>query len=208
MVQNIPNKQKKEWVEFYEFSKNQPPSKLLVKALGYVAHKDKAIDIGGGALKDARYLLDKGFDVTVLDKSDLMAKEAEAIQSKKLHYFISAFADFDFSKNEYNVASAMYSLPFNPPESFDTVFSRIEHALVRGGIFCGQLFGMRDEWSANHKMTFHTREQVERLLSDMEVISLEEIERDNILSNGIPKHWHVFDIIAKKESTRGSLLAT
>jgi len=189
---------KKDWQEFYEITKNKPPTKLLIKALEHVTKKSKAIDIGGGALKDTRYLLEQGFDVTVVDKADLMAKEAEAIKSSKLHYFVSAFADFNFPKNEYNLASAMYALPFNPPESFDVVFEKIKSSLVRDGIFCGQCFGVRDEWSANQKMTFHTKEQVEKLLSDMKVILLDEEEKDDKTANGTPKHWHVFHFIAKK----------
>ncbi len=190
--------QKKDWEEYYEITKNKPPSKLLIKALGYVAETDKAIDIGGGALKDTRYLLEQGFDVTVVDKADLMVKEAEAIKSEKLHYFVSSFADFYFPKNEYDIASAMYALPFNPPESFENVFMKIKQSLVKGGIFCGQCFGVRDEWSTNQKMTFHTKEQVEKLLSDMEVILLDEEEKDDKTANGTPKHWHIFHFIAKK----------
>lgn len=189
---------KKDWQEYYEITKNKPPTKLLIKALDYVANKGRAIDIGGGALKDTRFLLEQGFDVTVVDKSDLMAKEAEAVKSDKLHYFISSFADFNFPKSEYDIASAMYSLPFNPPESFETVFKNIKDSLVKGGVFCGQCFGVKDEWSANQKMTFHTKEQVENLLSDMEVILLDEEEKDDKTANGTPKHWHVFHFIAKK----------
>ncbi len=189
---------KKDWEEYYEITKNKPPTKLLIEALGHVANKSRAIDIGGGALKDTRYLLEQGFDVTVVDKADLMAKEAEAIKSNKLHYFVSAFSDFDFQKNEYDVASAMYALPFNPPESFDVVFEKIKSSLVKGGVFCGQFFGVRDEWSTNKKMTFHTKEKVEKLLSDMEVILLNEEEKDDKTANGTPKHWHIFHFIAKK----------
>lgn len=196
--QNVTTKQKRDWQEYYEITKNKPPTKLLIKALENVAAKNKAIDIGGGALKDTRYLLEQGFDVTVVDKADLMAKEAEAIKSDKLHYFVSSFADFDFPKSEYDIASAMYSLPFNPPDSFDAVFTRIKESLVNGGIFCGQCFGVRDEWSTNQKMTFHTKEQVEKLLSDMEVILLDEEEKDDRTANGTPKHWHIFHFIAKK----------
>ena len=190
--------QKKDWQEYYEITKGRPPSRLLIEALGYVINKGKAIDIGGGALKDTRYLLEQGFDVTVVDKADLMAKEAEAIKSNKLHCFVSSFADFDFPKNEYDIASAMYSLPFNPPENFDTVFTKIKKSLVKGGIFCGQCFGVSDGWSANPKMTFHTKEQVEKLLSDTEVILLDEEEKDDKTASGTPKHWHVFHFIAKK----------
>jgi len=153
--------QKPDWTEFYRITKNRPPSELLVKALSYVATKRKAIDIGGGALKDTRYLLDQGFDVAVVDKEDLMTKEAEAIKSDKLHYVVSTFADFEFPKNEYDIVSAMYSLPFNPPHSFDFVFHKIKSSLVKNGVFCGQFFGIRDEWSTNREMTFHTREGVE-----------------------------------------------
>ena len=189
---------KKDWYEYYDITRNKPPSKLLIKALAYVEKKGEAIDIGGGALKDTRYLLGQGFDVTVIDKADLMEKEVETIKSDKLHYVISSFADFDFPKNTYDIASAMYALPFNPPEDFDAVFTRIKNSLVKDGIFCCQCFGIRDGWSGNQKMTFHTKEQVEKLLSDMEVILLDEEEKDDKTANGTPKHWHVFHFIAKK----------
>ena len=192
----MPNKT--DWSEFYKITKNQPPSNLLVKALEYVVRKGKAIDIGGGALKDARYLLEQGFDVTVVDKEELMAKAAEVIHSKTLHAVVSSFVDFDFPKNTYDLASAMFSLPFNPSESFDQVFEHIKKSLVAGGIFCGQFFGVRDEWSTNPDMTFHTKEQVEKLLSDMKIIELNEKEWDGKTATGTPKHWHVFHVIARK----------
>ena len=47
-------------------------------------------------------------------------------------------------------------------------------------------------------MTFHTKEQMEKLFSDMEVILLDEEEKDDKTANGTPKHWHVFHFIAKK----------
>src|SRR3989304_4074010 len=187
-----------DWAEFYDLTKNKPPSELLVQALAHVKNKGKAIDIGGGALKDTRYLLEQGFDVTVIDKSDLMAKEAQGIKSEKLHYFVSAYADFDFPKNNYNLASAVYSLPFNPPDSFDVVFVKIKQSLVRGGIFCGQCFGIHDGWSTNPNLTFHSKEQVKKLLSDLEVLLLDEKEEDDKTANGTPKHWHVFHFIAGK----------
>jgi uncharacterized UPF0146 family protein len=134
-------KQKKDWVEYYKITKNKPPSELLIEALKYVKNKGKVIDIGGGALKDTRYFLDKGFDVTAIDSSDLMAKEAEIIKSDRLHYFISTFADFSFPKNEYHLASAMYSLPFNPPDSFETIFIKIKQSLVKDGILGQMEFG-------------------------------------------------------------------
>jgi cyclopropane fatty-acyl-phospholipid synthase-like methyltransferase len=189
---------KNDWSEYFQITKNNPPSKLLVKALKYVVNKGKAIDVGAGALKDTRFLVENGFDVIAVDKSDLMAKEAKEIKSENLHYFVSSFADFEFPKNEYDIASAMYALPFNSPESFDLVFTKIKSSLVKGGIFCGQFFGVHDAWSDDKMMTFHNKEQVEKLLSGMEVILFDEEEKDDKTANGTPKHWHLFYVIAKK----------
>lgn len=187
------------WKDHYKITRDKPPTKLLIKALDYVENRAKAIDLGGGALRDTRFLIDQGFDVLVVDKECLMAVEAEKIKTEKLNYIVSDFANFNFPANEYDIASTMYALPFNPPESFDSVLNKIKHSLVRGGIFCGQFFGDRDEWHTNIKMTFHTKEQVKNLLSDMEVILIDEEERDNITTNGTPKHWHVFHFIARKK---------
>jgi len=190
--------QQPDWSEFYSITQHAPPSNLLLKALGYVQHKGRAIDIGGGALKDTRHLLEQGFEVTVIDKEELMAQAAQAIHSAKLHFVVTSFADFDFPKDAFDLASAMFALPFNPPDTFEAVIRKIKTSLVPGGIFCGQLFGVHDEWSSNPDMTFHAKEQAEKLFSDLEIIELAEEERDGELANGTPKHWHIFNFIVRQ----------
>lgn len=190
--------EKPDWEAFYRNTKEAPPSPLLMKALAHAEHKEKAIDIGAGALKDTKHLLSQGFDVTALDNEESLAVMAEAVASEKLHPVVSSFAEFDFPEGEYDVASAMYSLPFNPPETFDAVFGKVKASLAPGGILCGQLFGTRDQWSSDPKMTFHTKTQAEELLADMEIVSLEEREWDGRTADGKPKHWHVIDFIARK----------
>ncbi|HEV7702311.1 MAG TPA: class I SAM-dependent methyltransferase [Candidatus Paceibacterota bacterium] len=189
----------KDWSQYYTATKSKPPRPLLVKALEYVVHKDKAIDIGGGALNDTRYLLEQDFDVTAIDKSPLMEQESKNIQSDKLHTFTTGFEEFDFPENEYDIATAMYALPFTDSTHFDAVFAKIKSSLKTGGIFCGQFFGERDEWSVNPKMIFHTKQQVENLLKDLEIISFKEEEKDDTTAKGDMKHWHVFHVIARKK---------
>ena len=194
----VVKKSQKDWAEYYKITKNKPPSKLLIKALKYVKNKKRAIDIGGGALKDTRYLLSKGFDVTVIDSSELMAKEAKKIKSGKLRYVIEHFDKFNFPENTFDIALTMYSLPFNAPDTFDNVFENIKKSIVEDGIFCGQLFGVRDEWSNKPNMTFHTKRQIAKLFLGMEIIYFKEEEIDGKTANGAPKHWHVFHFIAKR----------
>ena len=186
------------WKTYYEQTEHAPPSPLLVSALPYVEHRGKAIDIGGGALKDTRYLLAQGFDVTVLDKEESLAEMADAIGNHRLHAVVTSFDEYAFPQQAFDLASAMFSLPFNPPHTFEQVFSSIKDSLVQGGIFCGQFFGDRDEWASNTDMTFHAKEEIERLLSDLQVIELDEREYRANLASGLPKHWHLFQVIARK----------
>lgn len=189
----------KDWSSYYDQTRDGPPRPLLIKALEYVSHKKRAIDIGGGALRDTRYLLHEGFDVTVIDKSPWLTEEAAAIHSERLHAYVTTFEDFDFGEKQYDLAAAMFSLPFNRPETFNNVFSSIKQSLVPGGVFCGQFFGINDTWANKETMTFHTKQQVEELFEDMDVIQLNEKEENGRTAAGISKHWHVFHVIAKKK---------
>ncbi len=169
-----------------------------MEAVKYVVDKGKAIDIGGGSLRDTRYLLDQGFDVTVMDNSPLLNEEVARIQNVKLHQFVASFEDFPFPKNEYDLASAMFALTFCDPLHFDTVFKKIEDSLRSGGIFCGQLFGDRDMWSNNPNMTYPNKGHLMKLLSNFEVINFCEKETDDKDSSDEVRSGHVFQFIARK----------
>jgi hypothetical protein len=49
-------------------------------------------------------------------------------------------------------------------------------------------------------MTFRARHQVGALLDGLDILRLQETERDGPASSG-PKHWHTFDIIARKPAS-------
>ena len=76
------------------------------------------------------------------------------------------------------------------------MWARIRQALAPGGVFAGQLFGIRDSWADDPDLTFHARRQVEVLLDGLKILRLEEAERDGRAFSG-PKHWHTFDILAR-----------
>jgi len=97
-----------------------------------------------------------------------------------------------------DLVNASWSLPFCPPAMFGAVWEQIVDALRPGGRFCGQLFGEQDEWATEDDMTFHTREEAERLFVVFELDRFDELEEDGKTALGTPKHWHVFNIVAKK----------
>ena len=48
-------------------------------------------------------------------------------------------------------------------------------------------------------MTFLTKEDIRRLFDEFEIIRFKEIEKDGKTGMGEIKHWHIYDIIAKKK---------
>lgn len=48
-------------------------------------------------------------------------------------------------------------------------------------------------------MIFLTKKQVMELFEDFEIIRFKEIEKDALTGLEKMKHWHIFDVIAKKK---------
>lgn len=184
-----------DWSEWYEITREQPPHGLLIEAISYVKNIDKAIDIGGGALRDTKYLLEKGFDVTVIDQSPLLEKEAQEIKSNRLHTFITSFEDYKFPNSEYDLASAMHSLSYCEPDKFGVVFANIKNSLKTGGIFCGHMYDSYDDWSKKIHRAYQSSDEAKNYLKDMDILLFEEEET----RDGHTKHWRIFDFIARKK---------
>lgn len=188
-----------DWSEYFGFTRLKPPYSLLVEAVKYVKEKNKAIDIGGGALRDTRYLLAQGFDVTVIDSSPLLIQEADRIKNIKLHPIVIPFERFDYPKNKYDIAISMFALNFCNPLHFDEVLKKIEDSIKTGGIFCALIFGNRDKWSSYTDKTYPSKDHMIKLLKDFEIISFNEKnsgEKDK--NNEFMDSGHVLQIIAKK----------
>lgn len=116
----------------------------------------------------------------------------------------ASFAQVDLPRA--HLIHAGFSLPFCSPPEFPALWMRIRRALAPGGVFAGQLFGTRDSWAGDPKMTFHTRQDVQAVLADLQILRLSETERDGQAFSG-PKHWHTFDILARNLASRPTGIA-
>lgn len=187
-----------DWKTYFETTEHHPVSPLLSRAVDFCL-PGTALDMGPGALKDTKFLLSRGFQVTAVDKTPEILQYAEKIENEHLYPIISSFEDFDFPKDTYQLVNAQYSLPFITPDKFAQVFQKIKDALSPGGIFCGQFFGERDEWNIlGGTMTFLKKEQVLELIHEFEPIEFKEIEKRRKTAAGNLKDWHVFDMILRK----------
>lgn len=188
------------WDKYAENSKGKPPRELLRRALDFVGARGTALDLGAGALNDTRFLLDEGFaSVIALDGAPLAQDIADTFPADRFRYAIASFEQFDFPVGAYDLVNAQYSLPYIPPEHFDAVFARIVASLKPGGILTGQLFGNFDDWVGTSGMTFHTLAQARTVLGDLRPLEFEENDEPNSSTlSGKPKHWHYYDIIARR----------
>jgi tellurite methyltransferase len=173
------------WEDFYKITRDKPPWPLLIQAVSLVAHKERALDLGYGAGRDTRYLLQQGFHVTAVDKEFHAMAQLADLPQQNLRLVQSSFQDFSFET--YDLVNAHFALPFNPKDSFDEVSARIMTSIRPGGIFVGQLFGIHDEWNKpGSTMTFHTKKQAEELFTRMKVIEFKEEDVDSHIANGRP----------------------
>ncbi len=65
----------------------------------------------------------------------------------------------------------------------------------------GNFFGLNDSWTKiKEQMVFLSKEQVLDLFKGFfEIIQFNEIEKDGKTGLGKIKHWHIYNIIAKKK---------
>lgn len=187
------------WKDYFDKTKENPPRKLLMQAVGLVTQKDNALDMGSGALNDSRYLIEQKFEhVTAVDKALVAQEVADSFPKDVFEYVQSSFEEFNFPKDTFDLVNAQYALPFIKPEEFSRVFSAIKNSLRERGIFTGQLFGDRDEWAGNYNMNFHTKGEAEVLFNGMQILNFEEEEKEAPTARADMKHWHVFHFIVQK----------
>lgn len=184
------------WREYHKATATNGPRQLLVEALPYTRKREHALDLGSGAGNDARFLLEQGF--MYVDAVDSSAHAAINLP-EEVHFWQMPFDAFGFPIDTYDLINAQYALPFNGPKTFAAMFTKLAHSLKVDGIFTGQFFGPEDDWSGDPNMTFHSREEIVRLLDGFAIIVEREEKRSGPTALGGDKFWHVFHIIARKK---------
>ncbi|MGQ4649640.1 methyltransferase domain-containing protein [Lyngbya aestuarii] len=194
------------WSAYYDAVVGRPPRETLLKALelfdgeNSAAESPLAVDLGCGEGRDTIELLKRGWRVLGIDAqqeaiSRLLSRPD--ITAERLETKVSGFEEVSLPES-VDLVNASFSLPFCPPEYFPGLWQKIVASLRSGGRFCGQLLGERDSWSVYTSMNHHTPEQVEELLQPFEVEAFEEEEHPGKTALGQQKHWHLFQIVARK----------
>jgi SAM-dependent methyltransferase len=187
------------WQNYFIINKNRNPRAQLVRAVSCCKKRKDALDLGAGTLVESKFLIKRGFNVIAVDDDPEAAVLAQKIKSNKLTFKNQSFRTLRLGNKKFDLINAEFSLPFHGNSGFNSFARKVIKSLRPGGIFTGQFFGVKDSWnSPQSNIAFHSKKQVLRLLSGLELIELTEKEKDEKTASGHLKHWHTFNFIARK----------
>lgn len=185
---------------YYKNTTYAKPNYTIKKFIELKIKPGNAIELGCGAGRDTVYLIKNRWNVTGIDKENVesrIAAKLETEELKQLKFLKQKFEEIELEKN--NLVVANFSLPFCNKNDFKKLWNKINNSILKDGYFVGNFFGINDEWkSTKEEMTFLTKEQVIELFKDFEIIEFKEVEKDGTTGLGKMKHWHIFNVIAKK----------
>jgi len=161
----------------------------------------RAIDLGSGTGRDSLPMLQRGWQVVAIDQdrealAELLRRAAEHGVADRLALRPGRFEAVPLPRADLVVSS--FALPLCEPARFPSLWRRIRRALRPGARFAGQLYGPSDGWAGRPGVCIHCRAEVDALLAGLKAERLDEVEEDSITAKGKPKHWHFWEIVARR----------
>lgn len=187
--------------KYYSNTKNAKPNYTVKRFIELKIKPGNAIEIGCGAGRDTVYLIKNGWKVLAIDNEDvesIITNKLSKEELKQFKFVKQKFEDVELENN--NLVVANFSLPFCNKNNFKKLWNKIDDSILKDGYFVGNFFGNKDEWKNTKKeMTFLTKKQIIEMFKKFKIIELQEIEKDGLTGLGKMKHWHAFNVIAKKD---------
>lgn len=194
------------WEDYFRAIEGRVVHPLLLDALNLFAEEIHdsprfAIDLGCGDGTETAWLLEQGWDVLAVDGDPkaikYLMKKVRPDQLGRLQTQIAKFEDMLLAPAD--LIHAAFSLPFCSPEHFDHFWNKIVKAVKPNGRVAVQFFGPNDSWAVdNPEMSFHSAEHINNMFDVFEIESFSEVDEAGQSTTG-PKHWHIFEVIARKK---------
>ena len=185
---------------YYKNTTYAKPNYTIKKFIELKIKPRNAIELGCGAGRDTVCLIKNGWNVLAIDRENVESRIAAKLSEEELKQFKflkRKFEEIELENN--NLVVANFSLPFCNKNDFKKLWNKIDDSILKDGYFVGNFLGDNDEWkNTKEEMTFLTKEQVIELFENFEIIEFKEVKKDDFTGLGKMKHWHIFNVIAKK----------
>lgn len=192
-----------DWAAYYRHTLGREPRQLFVKGMAALAAggiaPGRAVEIGFGDGTETLDLLDGGWRVLAVDPApqaaELLGSRVDGRAADRLEIRTESAATVALPP--FDLLYAGYALSFLEPAGFRRFWTHVRGRLRPGGHVVVNVFGDRDTWADDPRMTFIDLDAVHRLVDGLEVVAIDEEDEDGDSFSG-PKHWHVFDVIARR----------
>ena len=187
--------------KYYDNTTDAMPNYTVKKFIKLNVEPGNAVELGCGAGRDTVCLIKNGWNVLAIDRENVESRIAAKLSEEELKQFKFLKQKFEYIELEKNnLVVANFSLPFCNKNNFKELWNKINNSILKDGYFVGNFFVINDEWkSTKEEMTFLTKEQEIELFKDFEIIEFKEVEKDGATGIGKMKHWHIFNVIAKRK---------
>ena len=187
--------------KYYKNTENVLPNTIIQKFISMNIKPENAIELGCGAGRDTVYLIRNGWNVFAIDKEDteqIISNKLDDEELKRFKFERQNFENIKLEKARLLVAN--FSIPFCRKDCFNQFWNKIVDSILKDGYFAGNFLGLNDSWAKNkQQMIFLSKEQVLELFKNsFEIVYFNEIEKDGTTGLGKMKHWHIYNVIAKK----------
>lgn len=185
--------------KYFDKTKNNMPRTNIRKFVDMKIKPGICIDLGCGAGNDTIFLIKNGWKVIAIDKENtenIIRNNLNNEEQNSLEFEKQDFENITLKPCDLLVANL--SLSFCNKKYFSELWNKIVNSISKDGYFVGNFFGINDTWANRPYMTFLSKEDVLDLFLAFEIIDFKEIERNGKTALGKTKHWHIFNVIAKK----------
>jgi len=199
-----------EILRYFETTEDRETRDDLRLAVSLVEDNKVAIDCGCGAGSDIAFLRTHGFLVHAFDIEEESIARCRRRFKDDRDVLLSqtSFKTYRYPRASLVVADA--SLFFCPKEDFGEVWSKITNAILPNGVFSGSFLGPEDTMAGPHynkvsywpEVSVLIEEQVNELFSNYKIESFTEHRTSGRNPDGGPHQWHIFSVVAKKESNK------
>ena len=199
----MPERDKPQWSRYNDQQAGREVRPLLVLAASHAGpgRGRVALDLGCGDGVETRWLLERGWAVHALDSDEhSLRRLREASESDG---GVSALQTWSADLNALppvptaDLVYSGYALPFTDADRFADTWRAVRDALTPGGVLAVNLFGDRDSWATSGQGTYLTETEARALLDGLQILQFQIQDEQGMAMSG-PKHWHVFDVIARR----------
>ena len=197
-----------DWAAYYRATLGREPRPLFSKGVAAMeaasVRPGQAIEIGFGDGRETLALLEAGWRVLAIDPTpsaaEVLRSQVPASDADRLTVASAPAESVELPP--FDLLYAGYSLPFLDPAKFNGFWDGVRSQVRPGGLVVVNFFGPHDSWAGREGMSFIDLDAVRRLVDDLEVLAIDEQDADGDSFLG-PKHWHVFDVIARRPAITG-----